>query len=162
ARRVVLLSFLFPIAVMLCLPVSCQADTGIIVPAYFYPGTGGPGGAGDGWAAMDIAAAEGPLIAILNPNSRPLPGPADPEYVSAMTNLENAGGKLAAYIFTNFGSASLASVESQINTYISQYGSLIDGFFLDGTFVIPSTLSYYQSLDNFIHGLSASYLVLSN
>ena len=158
--RFALLSLLFPIA--LYMPVSCQADTGIIVPAYFYPGTGGPGGVGDGWAAMDTAAAKVPLIAILNPDSGPLPGPPDPNYVSAMTNLENAGGKVAAYVYTNNGSASLASVESQINTYISQYGSLIDGIFLDGTFVIPSTLSYYQSLDSFIHGLSASYLVLSN
>jgi Spherulation-specific family 4 len=160
--RLVLLSFLLPIALMLYMPASLRADTGIIVPSYFYPGTGGPGGAGDGWAAMDTAAAKVPLIALLNPNSGPITGPADPNYVAAMTHLESAGGKVAAYVFTNFGAASLASVESQINTYISQYGSLIDGFFLDGTEVLPSTLSYYQSLDHYIHGLSASYLVLSN
>jgi len=49
-----------------------------------------------------------------------------------MTNLENAGGKAVAYVYTNNGSTPVATVESQMTTYISQYGSLIDGFFLDG------------------------------
>jgi len=141
----------------------CQASgLGTIVPAYFYPGTGGPGGAGDGWAAMAAAAAEIPLIAIFNPNSGPLTGPADPNYVTAMTNLETSGGKVVAYIYTANGSAPLPTLESQIDTYITQYGSLIDGFFLDGMNLVPSTLSYYQSLDSFIEGLNSSYTVAAN
>jgi hypothetical protein len=137
-------------------------DVGIIVPSYFSPGTGGPGGVGDGWAAMTSAASQLPIIAVLNPNSGPLPGPADPNFTSAMTNLENASGKVVAYVFTDNGDTPLATVESQMSTYISQYGSLIDGFYLDGMSVTPSTLSYYQSLDSYAKGLNSSYTVIGN
>ncbi len=39
-----------------------------------------------------------------------------------MTNLENAGGKVVAYVYTDNGNIPLATVEGQISTYISQYG----------------------------------------
>ena len=120
-------------------PAAARAgQVGVFVPSYFYPGTGGPGGVGDGWAAMTAAASQIPITAIFNPDSGPLPGPADPNYTTALTNLENAGGKVVAYVYTDNGNAPLASVESQISTYITQYGSLINGFFLDGMFIIPS------------------------
>jgi Spherulation-specific family 4/PEP-CTERM motif len=135
---------------------------GVLVPAYFYPGTGGPGGVGDGWAAMAAAASTVPVTAIFNPNSGPLPGLPDPNYVNAMTNLENAGGSVVAYVFTDNGNAPLSTVTGEIATYLSQYGSLIKGFFLDGMFVIPSTLSYYQTLYGDIKGLSPSYTVVGN
>jgi hypothetical protein len=161
--RSLLLSLALAAAAILQLPTpGLAAGVGTIVPAYFYPGTGGPGGVGDGWAAMAAAAAEIPLTAIFNPDSGPLPGPADPNYVTALTNLENAGGQAVAYVFTDFGSAPLATVEGEVSTYITQYGSLIDGFFLDGMSVTPSTLSYYQSLDSYIEGLDPSYAVIGN
>ena len=141
---------------------SWAGQIGVVVPSYFYPGTGGPGGTGDGWAAMAAAAGQVPVTAVLNPNSGPLAGPADPSYVTAMTNLENAGGKVVAYVYTNNGSAPLATVESQVSTYITQYGSQINGFFLDGMYVTPGTLSYYQSLASYIKGLNASYTIIGN
>jgi hypothetical protein len=140
---------------------SSGASVGVIVPSYFYPGTGGPGGVGDGWAAMTAAAAQIPVIAVLNPNSGP-GGSADANYAAAMTGLEAAGGKTVAYVFTNFGNTPIATVESQVSTYISQYGNLIDGFYLDGMYDAPSTLSYYQSLDSYIKGLKPSYTVVGN
>jgi hypothetical protein len=144
-------------------PACARADgVGIIVPSYFYPGTGGPGGSGDGWAAMTLAASQVSITAVLNPDSGPLPGQADPNYVTAMTNLENAGGHVVAYVFTDNGLAPRATVESEISTYIAQYGKLINGFFLDGMFVTPSTLSYYQDLHSYINGLSPSYTVIGN
>ena len=60
----------------------------VLVPAYFYPGTGGPGGVGDGWSAMAAAASQISVTAIFNPDSGPLPGPPDPNDVTALTNLE--------------------------------------------------------------------------
>ncbi|MGD0770841.1 MAG: spherulation-specific family 4 protein [Tepidisphaeraceae bacterium] len=159
----VFVSMTVALGVILQLPGSCRADgLGTIVPAYFYPGTGGPGGVGDGWAAMDAAAGQIQVTAIFNPDSGPLPGPPDPNYVTAMTNLETASGKAVGYVYTDNGSAPIASVEGQVSTYISQYGSLIDGFFLDGMSVTPSTLSYYQSLDSYIKGLDSSYTVIGN
>ncbi len=143
---------------------------GVLVPAYFYPGTGGPGGVGDGWAAMAAAASTISVTAIFNPNSGPLPGPADPNYITAMTNLELAGGQAVAYIYTDYGNTPLATVEGEITTYLSQYGNLtsnpipnlINGFFLDGMSTSPSEVSYYQSLYAFVKGLSASYTVIGN
>jgi hypothetical protein len=133
----------------------------IIVPSYFYPGSGGPGGVGDGWAAMTAAASQVPITAIVNPSNGPGPG-EDLNYANAMTNLENAGGHVVAYVFTNDGTAPLATVEAQINTYISQYGKLINGFFLDGMSILPSTLSYYQTLNSYITGLNPSYTIIGN
>ena len=51
------------------IPATARADLGVLVPAYFYPATGGPGGSGDGWAAMTAAAGQIPVTAIFNPNS---------------------------------------------------------------------------------------------
>ena len=148
---------------ILSTPASSNASVlGTIVPAYFYPGTGRPGGVGDGWAALAAAASQIPITAIFNPDSGPLPGPADPNYVNAITNLENAGGQAVAYVFTDDGSAPLSTVESEIATYISQYGSLIDGFYLDAMSTSPSEVSYYQALDAFVNGLNSSYRVIGN
>jgi Spherulation-specific family 4 len=73
-------------AALIGTPAAARADLGILVPSYFYPGTGGPGGSGDGWAAMTAAASQVQITAILNPDSGPLPGPADPNYTNAMTS----------------------------------------------------------------------------
>jgi hypothetical protein len=137
---------------------------GVLVPAYFYPGTGGPGGVGDGWAAMAAAASSIPVTAIFNPDSGPLPGPPDPNYVNALTNLENAGGTVVAYVYTNYGNIPLATVESKISTYISQYGRLINGFFLDAMTndTSSSDLAYYHALYSYIKGLSLSDQVIGN
>jgi hypothetical protein len=143
-------------------PASARAGmVGILVPAYFYPGTGGAGGSGDGWAQMATASATVPVTAIFNPASGPGVS-MDPVYAAAMTNLEKAGGHVVAYVFSGGGSVSLASVEAQINTYITQYGSLINGFFIDGMNVLPSTLSYYQAIDSYIKSLGSSYTVVGN
>ncbi len=161
--------FVAAFAALIGSPAAARADVGILVPSYFYPGTGGPGGSGDGWAAMTAAASKVQITAVLNPNSGP-GGSEDPAYAAAMANLEAAGGKVVAYVYTNSGNADLSSVESQIKTYITQYGSLINGFFLDGMFIanttingsLVDTLPYYQSLYGYIKGLSSSYTVIGN
>jgi hypothetical protein len=62
-----------------------------------------------------------------------------------LTNLENASGKVIAYVDTAGGSAPLATVEGEISAYLGQYGNLIDGFFFEDLSVVPATLAYYQS-----------------
>jgi len=150
-------------------PPPVKADLmGALVPAYFYPATGGND---PGWTALDTAAHKIPVTAIFNPDSGPLPGPADPNYKAVLTNLESAGGKVVAYVPTGFGTASISTVEGDISTYITQYGGLIKGFFLDqmeilpatpGTPGTPGTLSYYQSIYNYITTLKGSYTVIGN
>ena len=134
---------------------------GILVPAYFYPGTGGTDGYTDGWAEMTAAAATVPITAIFNPDSGPGPG-TDLNYVNAMTSLEAAGGKAVAYVYTDYGSTPLSTVESQISTYITQYHGLINGFFLDAMSNTAASVSYYNTLYNFIKGLDSAYQVIGN
>lgn len=158
-----LLSFGLVLSAALQLPSVCLGSSlGITVPAYFYPGSGGPDGVGDGWAAMTAAAGKTPITAIFNPDSGPVPGPADPNYVRAITQLEQAGGKVVAYVDTGYGALSVSTVENNISTYIGQYGKLVDGIFLDDVNVLPGTLSYYATLNTYIKGLNPSYLVASN
>ncbi|HLH04678.1 MAG TPA: spherulation-specific family 4 protein [Bryobacteraceae bacterium] len=150
-------------AALLSLPlVGPASSVGIIVPAYFYPGTGGPNGVGDGWADMAAAASKASITAILNPNSGPVPGPPDPNYVAAMTGLEQAGGKVIAYVDTGYTSIPLSTVEANVSTYISQYGKLINGIFFDDVNLLPGTLAYYTSLNSYVKGLNPAYLVASN
>ena len=165
ASRRVALFILMVVTSIVVSPAHLKAGSmGVLVPSYFYPGTGGPGGTGDGWAAMTAAAGTIPVTAIFNPDSGPLPGPADPNYVNAMTNLENAGGTVVAYVFTNFANVPIATVESEISTYLTQYGRLINGFFLDAMTndTSPSDLAYYHTLYTYIKGLSPSDLVIGN
>ncbi len=163
--RYVSLFFLMALTGIVGSPASVKAGTmGVQVPAYFYPGTGGPGGTGGGWAAMAAAASTVPVTAIFNPDSGPLPGPPDPNYVSALTNLETAGGKVVAYVYTNYTNIPLATVEAEITTYLSQYGSLINGFFIDAmtTGTSSSDLAYYHSLYTYIKGLNSTDQVIGN
>jgi len=110
---------------------------------------------------MTAAAGMVPLTAIFNPDSGPGPS-TDPNYVAALTNLETAGGYVVAYLPTNFGGIPLANIESQVQAYRTQYGSLINGFFIDQMNITPSTLSYYQAIDSYIKSLNPAYSVFGN
>ena len=65
-----LTTLIFSAVMLLGSAVALAGQVGIIVPSYFYPGTGGPGGSGDGWASMAQAAATVPITAILKSPSR--------------------------------------------------------------------------------------------
>lgn len=165
-RGRILASRFFPIVLALSTIVGVPGvvragGMGILVPAYFYPGTGGTDGYTDGWAEMTAAASQVSITAIFNPDSGPGPS-TDANYVNALSTLEAAGGKVVAYVYTDYGNTPLSTVEGQIATYLSQYGSLINGFFLDGMSNSASTVSYYQSLYAYIKGLGSSYEVIGN
>ena len=75
---------------------------------------GDPAGSATAGPAMAAAAAEVPLTAIFNPNSGPLPGPAEPELRHRLRpTLENAGGKVVAYVYTDNGTALSPPSKSQ-------------------------------------------------
>ncbi len=129
----------------------------IVVPAYFYPS--GAGAAA--WGTLTTTAPLIPLTAILNPASGP--GTAvDPNYTTVVTNLRAAGGKVIAYVHTSYGKRALAAVTNDINTYLSFYQ--VDGFFIDEMANDSSAahVQYYQSIYNYIKGLSAGYQVVNN
>ena len=111
---------------------------------------------------MDQSAQTINLDVIVNPSSGP--GTAtDPNYLSAIENLNaTPHGKAFGYIATGFGTRSLGDVEGEIQAYLNLYGNRFAGFFLDGMFVLPSTLSYYQSIYSDIKSLGPSYTVIGN
>jgi hypothetical protein len=131
-----------------------------------------PGGSGLAyWNELDQSASKINVDAIVNPANGP-GTVADPNYVAAINNLiSTPHGKVFGYISSNFGNASLTQVESDIQGYINLYGSKFSGFFIDqmylhgdlpGPPVVPSTLSFYQSIYNYIKGLNPSYQVIGN
>jgi hypothetical protein len=142
----------------LFLSISAAATAGpleALVPAYFYPTPGGY------WDQLAASASQIRLDAILNPDSGP--GPTqDPNYVQAVNKLRSAGGKVLGYVYTSYGTRSLATVEADINSYISFYA--IDGIFLDQMTNDndPGHYAYYAALYNYIKAQNSSYQVFGN
>ena len=128
---------------------------GILVPAYFYPMSGGY------WDQLAAAAERVPLMAILNPDSGP--GSAfDPNYGAAVDKLRAAGGAVIGYVDTAYGTGGLTQVEADINAYMSWYH--LDGIFLDemANDANAADRAYYQQVYNYIHGLQSNWTVAGN
>ena len=131
------------------------APLGIMVPAYFYPTSGGY------WNSLDFAAARVPLIAIMNPNN----GPGirqDTNYVRVLANLHQAGGKVTGYVHTDWGARSLREVKADIDLYLSFY--VVDGFFIDEMSSDKNTtnLNYYATIYQYIKSRNPNYSVTGN
>ncbi|WP_210208901.1 spherulation-specific family 4 protein [Roseiarcus fermentans] len=142
-------------------PTASRAgDMRLLVPAYFDPGTGGTEGQTDGWAQMTASAGKVGITAIFNPVGGPDTS-ADPSYAAALAGFESAGGTVVAYIDTLYGAAPVGAMEAQIETYLSQYPGLIDGFFVDEMSVSAAALPYYQQLYGFVRALGP-YQVIGN
>lgn len=134
------------------------AAADLVVPAYFYPST-----TGSDWDKLNVTAARTPTTAIMNPNS----GPGvtkDPNYVRAVENLHLAGGKVVAYVSTVYSTRNINDVTNDILKYATFYK--VDGFFIDemtsDSGLYNSHILYYQSIYNFIKGLSRAYQVVGN
>src|SRR5437867_2765854 len=84
-----------------CAMRACGAPMGILVPAYFYPGSL--------WTNMNWAAARVPLVAIMNPNSGP-DTTQNPDYVAAVSSLRASGAKVIGYVSTSYTARSTNNV----------------------------------------------------
>jgi hypothetical protein len=151
---------------------------GMIVPAYFYPNNGG---IADRWYQLAAAAnylslngvgGYNTLIAVMNPNSGPA-AVADANYTSAITKVRQQGGKVVAYVWTNNSLKPYSQVAAEIQTYITQYGSQLDGFFLDdwrgylagnipGVTPAKTYSSYATQIKNLIKNTYGKQYVIAN
>jgi hypothetical protein len=124
----------------------------LLIPAYFDP-TAFPAL----WTQMQTA----PIgsIIVMNPASGP-GSSSNPAYVSAVAALQGAGMKVVGYIDTAGGGTTIASVEAQVNTYISWYG--VNGVFFDNASTSSAEFSYYSTLYTYVHGTSAPLVVLNH
>jgi len=121
------------------------------VPAYFYPGSY--------WTQLDQAGS-GVGVAVMNPDSGPGAGP-DPNYVAAVRSAEAAGITVVGYVYTSYGSRSIASVESDINNYYSWYPNL-DGIFLDEASTNCASEPYYATLHSYVRSKGTAALTVLN
>ena len=130
---------------------------GLLVPSYIYPsGTGATQ-----WNALATAAKSVPTTVILNPNSGP-GTTQDTNYVAAVANVHAAGGKVIGYVSSSYTNRSLSAVVQDIHTYLALYQ--VDGFFIDEMTADSTTahIQFYQSVYNYIKGLSPNYTVTGN
>ncbi len=121
------------------------------VPAYFYPGSY--------WTQLDQAK-PGVGVAVMNPGSGPGSGP-DSNYVAAVKSAEAAGITVVGYVYTSYGSRSIAAVESDINNYYSWYPDL-DGIFLDEASTSCTNEPYYATLNSYVKSKGGAGLTVLN
>ncbi len=127
----------------------------ILVPAYFYPAINSP------WNQLNAAATRVPLTAIMNPASGP--GSAvDTNYVNAVNSLRSAGGKVIAYVSSNYANRPIANVIADIDTYRGWYN--VDGFFIDEMSNMGSQTvqNYYAQIYNYVKSIENSWEVIAN
>src|ERR1043165_7397880 len=144
------------LVLLLCL--SCIAEVwatpkGIVVPAYFYPGSL--------WTSMNWAAGRVPLVAIMNPNDGP-DTIQNPDYVAAVNSLRASGGKVIGYVSTAYTARNTNAVKTDIDRYFNFYA--MDGIFLDEFTDDANTnhLNYYVSLYEYIQTKGTNLLVVGN
>ncbi len=127
----------------------------VLVPAYFYP-------AGDrlaDWARLAEAARSVPLEVIVNPAS----GPGkrqDPNYVTVVDALRRSGGRVLAYVDSDYGRRPLATVEADLRTYRSFYN--VDGFFIDQMANTSEAVEHYRSIRRLIRQIDPTLKVVGN
>jgi len=112
----------------------------LLVPLYVYPGSA--------WDALIAAASQIQIVAIINPNSGPLTT-VDSSYASYMTLFANAGIEMVGYVHTSYGLRSISDVETDINTWASNY-PLISGIFLDEASTSATEISYYTQVYQYV------------
>jgi Spherulation-specific family 4 len=137
---------------------TAQADQVVaLVPAYFYPSY-----LGSPWDDLNTAAARIPIEAIMNPDSGPGPS-LNSDYVTAVENLQAAGGKVIGYVATGYGARDAQDILDDVASYVGWYG--VDGIFLDEMGNEDGPLDYaglYQSIKAFAADAGIQLHVVGN
>lgn len=151
AAALVRLGLVFAVLLNVGAAAQPAAAQSMAVPAYFYPGSY--------WTQLD-GAGSGVGLAVMNPDSGPGAAP-DPNYVSAVNSAEAAGIRVVGYVYTSYGSRSLAAVESDINDYYSWYPD-VDGIFLDEASTDCANEAYYAALNSYVKSKGGTGLTILN
>src|SRR5487761_1491217 len=119
------------------------STTGVIVPLYPY--------LGPMW--QDLLQAKQahpsvPVIAVINPSNGP-GSYQDPNILQGVSALQAAGITVVGYIYTQYASRSLSSIESDVNAYKNFYG--LSGVFFDQMSNVPGYEWYYSTLTSYVH-----------
>lgn len=124
---------------------------GIIIPAYYGPGTG---------MNKTIASAGQVVFMTANVNNGPGTG-VDTAWKAAINQAKAAGIRVMGYVATGHGNNSEASVKAQVDAWKTQYG--VTDIMFDETWVgDTSKVTYYQDLTNYVHQQTPGALVRDN
>jgi Spherulation-specific family 4 len=126
---------------------------GTIVPLYTDP-------TDSSWNAIVSAALAHPtveVVAIVNPADGPGSSKRS-DYTSGIAMLQAAKIKVIGYIATGYGSHSISSMETQIDTWKSFYPT-VQGIFFDEQSNDPADVSHYQTLSQYAKSVGLSYTV---
>lgn len=130
-----------------------QSSTGIVVPLYGYPSSD--------WNNViqaKLANPSVPIVAVINPAD----GPGtwqNPNFVTGIQSLESAGVTVLGYVWTNYGSRSLSSVEADILAYHNLYG--VGGIYADQMSNVPGFEWYYSDITSYAKSIGM-WLVMGN
>ncbi|MGA9406442.1 MAG: spherulation-specific family 4 protein [Bacteroidota bacterium] len=128
----------------------------VLVPAYFDPSTS------NYWERLEKQAAKMPgrLYAIANLDNGP-GSKFESSYASTITAMNDSGGKVIGYVWTNYGAVPLSTVEADIDRWYSFYPNM-NGIFLDGGASVSGEENYYTELYSYIKQKDSSSLVVTN
>lgn len=117
-----------------------QVKVRLLVPAYFYP-------AGNGlkdWRKLIDAAAEVPVVAIVNPASGP-GRKVDDNYCDVVVRARKGGVTLIGYVSTSYGKRPVAEVKADMDRWLEFYPQ-IQGFFFDEQTSGKDMVGHYAAL----------------
>lgn len=155
--------FLGAIAIFLIIS-SCQSQAvvsntpKILLPLYIYPNWYQP--ESYVWTDVVSAAAQVPIVAIINPNNGPDGQPPNKDYQRGLQDLRRADIKLLGYVYTLYGDRPKTEVINDILLYARRYN--LDGIFLDESASNAQQLAYYQEIYQYIKQNTYLDLVVIN
>jgi hypothetical protein len=129
----------------------------LLVPAYFYPADAGS----KDWNRLITAAAQIPIVAIVNPASGPGKD-ADANYVKVLQQAKKAKKlTLIGYITTSHGKRPLADVQADVDQWLRLY-PVIDGIFFDEQASGADHVDYQATLYQYVRTKKGLKLVVTN
>lgn len=136
-------------------------STGVLIPMYIYPSSAYSNADYNGLIALARKYRNVPLIAVIN-NSNGPGASQDGNFTVVITRMRAAGIIVCGYIDTNYRAVTAASVESQIDTWLSFYPA-IDGLFFDqqDNDASSASLTYYSAVTTYAHN-KGLYPIISN
>ena len=128
----------------------------LIIPAYFYPS--GPGL--KQWEKLIEAAAQVPIVAVVNPAS----GPGEmvnPDYGSIVRRAARRGVIAVGYVGTNYAKRPMPEIKAEIDRWVVLYPE-IRGIFLDAQASDAKQVDYYVEARDHARKKIKDALVVSN
>jgi Spherulation-specific family 4 len=131
---------------------SAKTSQSAAIPAYWYPDS-----TTSNFTKQVLNTQSGDVSFIIaDPSSGP-GSSVDSSYVSAINNYERQGIKVYGYVYTDYGTLSLSSVEAQVSDWYSWYG--VDGIFFDDASSDPALAgpgSYYNELYQYVKNMTGT------